>query len=57
MNEYFVEPVDCTDDGEYSERSSGNYNAVVNTAMIMLCEELNDKRFLEYVERNLNIFY
>ncbi|NLM10819.1 MAG: hypothetical protein GX213_08635 [Clostridiaceae bacterium] len=55
MNEYFVEPVDCTDDGEYSERSSGNYNAVVNTAMIMLCEELNDKRFLEYVERNLNM--
>jgi len=55
MNEYFVEPIDCTDDGEYSERSSGNYNAVVNTAMIMLCEELNDDRFLEYVDRNLDM--
>lgn len=55
MNEYFIEPVDCTDDGEYSERSSGNYNAVVNTSMIMLCEELNDNKFLEYVDRNLNM--
>lgn len=55
MNEYFIEPIDCTDDGEYSERSSGNYNAVVNTAMIMLHEELKDDRFLEYVERNLNM--
>jgi len=55
INEYFIEPIDCTNDGEYSERSSGNYNAVVNTAMIMLCEELNDDRFLEYVDRNLNM--
>ena len=36
MNEYFIEPIDCTEDGEYSRRSSGNYNAVVNTAMIIL---------------------
>ena len=55
MQEYFIEPIDCTDDGEYSERSSGNYNAVVNTAMLMLHEELKEDRFLEYVDRNLNM--
>jgi hypothetical protein len=55
MNEYFIEPIDCTEDGEYSERSSGNYNAVVNTAMIMLSEELGDIKYLEYVDRNLNM--
>ncbi|HEY8499062.1 MAG TPA: hypothetical protein VIL89_00455 [Clostridia bacterium] len=53
INEYFVEPVDSMDDGEYSERSSGNYNAVVNAAMIMLYEELNNAEFLEYVDKNL----
>jgi len=53
INEYFVEPVDSMDDGEYSERSSGNYNAVVNAAMIMLYEELNNPEFLEYVDKNL----
>jgi len=53
INEYFVEPVDSMDDGEYSERSSGNYNAVVNAAMIMLYEELKNPGFLEYVDKNL----
>ncbi len=55
MNEYFVEPIDCTEDGEYSERSTGNYNAVVNTSMIMLYEELDDSKYLEYVDKNLNM--
>lgn len=41
------------ENGEYSERSSGNYNAVVNAAMIMLYEELNNSEFLEYVDKNL----
>lgn len=53
IHEYFVEPVDSMDDGEYSERSSGNYNAVVNAAMIMLYEELSNPEFLEYVDKNL----
>jgi hypothetical protein len=53
INEYFVEPVDSMENGEYSERSSGNYNAVVNAAMIMLYEELNNSEFLEYVDKNL----
>lgn len=55
LQEYFVEPIDSTEDGEYSERSSGNYNAVVNTAMIMLHEELKDESFLKYVDKNLNM--
>ncbi|NLM11790.1 MAG: hypothetical protein GX213_13650 [Clostridiaceae bacterium] len=53
IEDYFVEPVDSMDDGEYSERSSGNYNAVVNAAMIMLYEEMKDPGFLEYVDKNL----
>ena len=31
--------IDCDEDGEYAERSAGNYNAVVNNAMLALWQE------------------
>lgn len=43
------------EDGEYAERSTGNYNAVVNNAMMALYEETGDSRFLDFVERNLQM--
>jgi hypothetical protein len=55
-NQYLAEGIDCNEDGEYSERSA-IYNAVNNQAMITLYEELQDKRFLEYVQRNLHMFF
>ena len=52
--QYLAEGLDCNEDGEYSERSA-IYNAVNNEAMIMLFEELGDKKYLSYVQRNLKM--
>ncbi|NLP47189.1 MAG: hypothetical protein GX347_09145 [Epulopiscium sp.] len=54
-NQYLAEGIDCNEDGEYSERSTGNYNAVVNTALISIYEETGDYQFIEYVRKNLNM--
>ena len=37
--QYLAEGIDCDEDGEYAERSAGNYNAVVNNAMLALWQE------------------
>ena len=50
---YLAEGVDGDDDGEYAERSTGNYNAVVNNAMLAIYQQTGDDRYLGYVRRNL----
>ncbi|MCD7776340.1 MAG: hypothetical protein LUH54_03085, partial [Firmicutes bacterium] len=52
---YLSEGVDCDADGEYSERSTGNYNAVVNRALIDIYEATGDGKYIEYVCRNLDM--
>lgn len=52
---YLAEGIDGDDDGEYAERSTGNYNAVVNNAMIAMYEQTRDPSFLGYVRRNLSM--
>lgn len=54
-NQYLAEGIDCNEDGEYAERSTGNYNAVVNSAFISCYEESNDLSFIEYVRKNLQM--
>lgn len=54
-NEYLAEGIDGNDDGEYAERSTGNYNAVVNNAMMAMYEETGKTDFLGYVARNLDM--
>lgn len=54
-NKYLAEGIDGNEDGEYAERSTGNYNAVVNTALISIYEETNDETYLDYVRRNLEM--
>lgn len=54
-NQYLQEGIDGNEEGEYAERSTGNYNAVVNNAMMALYEETGDKKYLGYVERNLKM--
>ncbi|EXG88467.1 hypothetical protein K413DRAFT_5387 [Clostridium sp. ASBs410] len=51
--QYLSEGIDGDEDGEYAERSTGNYNAVVNSAMMAMYEESKDENFLGYMERNL----
>lgn len=54
-NQYLLEGIDGNEEGEYAERSTGNYNAVVNNAMIAMYEETGDEAYLGYVERNLRM--
>ena len=51
--QYLAEGIDADEDGEYAERSTGNYNAVVNNAMMAMYQETGEESFLGYVERNL----
>ena len=52
---YLQEGIDGNSEGEYAERSSGNYNAVVNNAMMAMYQCSKDVKYLGYVERNLNM--
>jgi len=52
---YLAEGIDGDEYGEYAERSTGNYNAVVNNAMMAMFEETGNEEFLGYVRRNLDM--
>ncbi len=53
--QYLDEGIDGNEEGEYAERSTGNYNAVVNNAMMTMYEESSDESYLGYAERNLKM--
>lgn len=53
--QYLAEGIDGSEEGEYAERSTGNYNAVVNNAMMAMFEESGDSSYLGYVVRNLHM--
>lgn len=53
--QYLAEGIDGDEDGEYAERSTGNYNAVVNNAMMAMYEESGDETYLGYIRRNLTM--
>ena len=52
---YLKEGIDCNADGEYSEKSAGNYNGVNNDAMLLLAESLGDPSYEQHVIRNLRM--
>ncbi len=53
--QYLAEGIDGDADGEYAERSAGNYNAVVDKSLIFAYEMTGDESYLDYVERNLQM--
>lgn len=53
--QYLAEGIDGNEEGEYAERSTGNYNAVVDKSLISMYEETGNEEYLGYVERNLNM--
>ena len=55
MNALLNEGIDCDEEGEYTERSSGVYNIVCDRAFITMAETLGMDDKLEYVRRNLNM--
>ena len=52
---YLKEGIDCNEEGEYSEKSAGNYNGVNNEAMLLLADALDDDSFEQHVIRNLHM--
>ena len=55
IDRFLMEGIDCDENGEYTERSTGSYNIVCDRAFINLAFFLNDPSFLDYPRRNLNL--
>ena len=55
--QYLAEGLDINVDGEFAERSSGNYNQVNDDQMIRLYLATGDKTFLEAAAMNLEMMY
>lgn len=53
--QYLLEGIDCNEDGEYAERSAGNYNRINNDAMITLGDYLGEEIYYQYAIRNLRM--
>ena len=47
--------IDCNEDGEFAEKSAGNYNRVNNDAMILLSEATGDPSYEQNAVRNLRM--
>ncbi|MCM1025575.1 MAG: hypothetical protein NC432_04030 [Roseburia sp.] len=52
---YLNEGIDCNGDGEFAEKSAGNYNRVNNDAMILLSEATGDDTYDQNAVRNLRM--
>lgn len=52
---YLAEGIDCNEDGEFAERSAGNYNRINNDAMLTIGEITGEEAYFRYAERNLNM--
>lgn len=55
VEQYLREGIDCDENGEYTERSPGIYNAVNDNALIIIAEEMEKPELLEYVKKNLDL--
>jgi hypothetical protein len=52
---YLNEGLDCNEDGEYAEKSSGNYNRINNDAMITLGAVTGNEIYYDCAVRNLKL--
>ena len=52
---YLNEGIDCNEDGEFAEKSAGNYNRINNDAMITIGDCTGDKTFYGHAIRNLHM--
>lgn len=56
-DQYLAEGLDINEDGEFAERSAGNYNQVNDDQMIRLFIATGEKRFLEASKANLEMMF
>ena len=54
---YLREGLDVNEDGEFAERSAGNYNQVNDDQMLRLYMATGDRTFLHAAEKNLEMMY
>lgn len=57
VDKYLNEGIDCDENGEYTERSTGIYNAINDNALIILAEETGRTDLLQYVKNNLDMMF
>lgn len=54
-NVWLAEGMDCTEDGEWTERSNGIYNTVSNIMLYYTAQYLDRPELLDHVRRNLKM--
>ena len=55
INKFFAEGIDCDENGEFTERSAGNYSRICDCSFAMYSHFSGTKDKLEYVCRNLDL--
>ncbi|AWV97465.1 hypothetical protein [Arcticibacterium luteifluviistationis] len=53
--EWLAEGIDLDADGQYTEKSTGIYSAIVNKALITVAHGLNKPELLDFVRKNLEM--
>lgn len=54
IDQWLLEGMDIDEDGQYTERSTGGYNPIINSALIAIGEKHNRPEMFDYVRANLD---
>lgn len=54
---YLAEGIDIDENGDFTERSPGIYNAVNDNALFIVAEELDKPELYEHIDKNMKLIY